>query len=83
MAKLNGRKLWAANGTKDIQVDAEENLRLLEALEQEHITTRRFEGLNHLFQPCTTGAVEEYGQIETTLSEEVITELIAWLKAHL
>ncbi|MBQ6861621.1 MAG: alpha/beta fold hydrolase [Alistipes sp.] len=83
VAQLNGRKLWAANGTKDIQVDAEENLRLLEALEQEHITTRRFEGLNHLFQPCTTGAVEEYGQIETTLSEEVITELVAWLKAHL
>lgn len=77
--RWGGRPIWAVNGTKDLQVDAEQNLAALEALALPTVTTRRFEGLNHLFQPCTTGGVEEYGQIETTLSEEVMRDLIAWL----
>lgn len=78
--RWGGRPIWAVNGTKDLQVDAEQNLAALEALALPTVTTCRFEGLNHLFQPCTTGGVEEYGQIETTLQEEVMEALIAWLK---
>lgn len=77
--KVADRPIWAANGTRDLQVDAEQNLGRLEALNSSHITTRRFEGMNHLFQPCATGLTTEYGQIETTLSEEVMTALIEWL----
>ena len=29
-------------------------------------------GLNHLLQPCTTGSLDEYGKIETTLAPEVL-----------
>ena len=79
VAKVAGRPMWAANGTKDLQVDAEQNLGRLEALKRDEITTLRFEGMNHLFQPCTTGLTTEYGQIETTLAEEVMTALVAWL----
>ena len=77
--KVADRPIWAANGTKDLQVDADQNLGRLEALNSSHITTCRFEGMNHLFQPCTMGLTTEYGQIETTLSEEVMTALIEWL----
>lgn len=77
--KVADRPIWAANGTKDLQVDAEQNLGRLEALRSPHITTRRFEGMNHLLQPCSTGLTTEYGQIETTLTEEVMTALIEWL----
>ena len=39
------------------------------------------DGLNHLFQHCTTGEVSEYKQIEETFSPAVIDEMIAWIKA--
>ena len=83
VAKVAGRPVWAANGTKDLQVDAEQNLGRLEALNCDRITTLRFEGMNHLFQPCTTGLTTEYGQIETTLAEEVMTALVAWLNREI
>ena len=38
-----------------------------------------FEGLNHLFQPTTTGRPEEYGEIETTVSEEVLDFVADWI----
>ncbi len=82
-SRWGNRPVWAANGGKDLQVDAVQNLGRLEALQRSNITTRRYEGLNHLFQPCTTGLVTEYSQIETTLSEEVMQELIAWLNKQL
>lgn len=82
-AKIGDRPIFALNGTKDIQVDAEENLMRLEALQKPTIITRRFEGLNHMLQPCTTGSVAEYGQIDTTLSEEVMTAIIEWLDTHI
>lgn len=44
------------------------------------LTYTEFQGLNHLFQPCKTGQVEEYAQIETTIDELVLTELSAWMK---
>lgn len=44
------------------------------------LTYTEFQGLNHLFQPCKTGDVGEYAQIETTIDELVLTELSAWMK---
>jgi hypothetical protein len=35
--------------------------------------------LNHLFQPATTGAMSEYGQIEITFDQEALGVMGAWL----
>lgn len=72
----------AISGDKDLQVDAsrtEENmlkyLKKCPAFDFEHLT-----GLNHLLQPCTTGSLEEYGQIETTIDPDVLDIVVKWLK---
>ena len=71
----------ALNGTKDSQVDAGPNL---DALRNglPAGTPRRIEaleGLNHLFQHCTTGASSEYKDIEETFAPEVLELLVSWL----
>jgi hypothetical protein len=37
------------------------------------------DNLNHLFQPCETGAISEYGQIEETISPEVLEIMTEWI----
>lgn len=84
IAALGGRPCLALNGAKDVQVDAAANLGRLRQLAPEgaSVETKCYEGLNHLFQPCTTGAVAEYGQIETTMDEQVLQDIITWLNAR-
>ncbi len=81
-ARLGDRPCLALNGAKDRQVDAAQNLGRLQRLTQGRpaVETIRYEGLNHLFQPCTTGAVSEYAAIETTISPAVLADLAAWLQ---
>ncbi|WP_019928219.1 S9 family peptidase [Nocardia sp. BMG111209] len=38
-----------------------------------------FDGLNHLMQPTATGAVGEYGSIDTTIDPAVLDYLTTWL----
>ncbi len=45
-------------------------------------TIRRFPGLNHLFQPADTGAIDEYGQIEVTIAPEVLDCVASWIDAR-
>lgn len=72
----------ALNGTKDWQVECDANLRALEAgLTHCSHKTQAFEGLNHLFQHCTTGNIVEYQQIEETIAPRVLTTIVSWLKA--
>jgi len=71
----------ALNGTKDIQVDCRTNLAALRKGLGETNVIKAEDGLNHLFQHCTTGEVSEYKQIEETFSPAVIEEMIAWIKA--
>lgn len=69
-------------GSKDTQVDMETNLGIFEDIARSSgapITTRRLEGLNHLFQPATTGVIEEYGQIDTTFEPTALAEMVAWV----
>ena len=40
---------------------------------------KEYPSLNHLFQHCTTGMPNEYGQIEETISEEVLNDIAQWL----
>ncbi len=73
-------------GTKDIQVDADVNSQALRTALQEagdqDVSIRIMPGLNHLFQHAGTGAVEEYGQIEETISPEVLTIIGDWIEAR-
>lgn len=73
----------ALNGSKDQQVDPDANLEALRkglpAATPAQIEC--VEGLNHLFQPCTTGATTEYKEIEVTLAPEVLDKLVEWLSA--
>ncbi|MHC5004898.1 MAG: alpha/beta hydrolase family protein, partial [Planctomycetota bacterium] len=76
--------LLAMNGTLDLQVWHEQNLDEIERVRREAgrpVTIRRPDGLNHLFQPATTGAVSEYVEIETTFDEAALRELVEWVAA--
>jgi hypothetical protein len=73
----------ALNGTKDTQVDCERNLGALERglLKSGKNKIQAMEGLNHLFQHCTTGLATEYPQIEETFSQEALTLMGDWLES--
>lgn len=71
----------AINGTKDTQVSAKPNL---EAIQTSLTSNAKhqiisLEGLNHLFQHCQTGAISEYGQIEETISPDVLSLISGWI----
>lgn len=73
----------ALNGELDLQVAWEPNLTSIEKVVKKggnnSVTTKHFPGLNHLFQPCKTGLPNEYGEIETTFSPEVLDAIDSWL----
>ena len=77
--------LLALNGEKDMQVEAEANLKAIkEASKSENgrrITIMQYPGLNHLFQHCQTGMVNEYARIEETISPEVLNDIAAWINS--
>lgn len=81
IVRTGDRPVLALNGSLDRQVDAEENLGALARLlgGSQRFTVKRYEGLNHLFQPCTTGDVGEYEQIETTVAPQVLEDVAAWI----
>ena len=74
----------ALNGTKDTQVDCAANTTLLEKglINSKH-TIKKIEGVNHLFQHCTTGNVVEYQQIEETIASEVLEIIYGWINNEL
>ena len=67
----------ALNGTKDMQVDYKANLEALSAVSACNV--KAVEGVNHLFQPCITGAVTEYAEIEQTIDPDVLKEITEWI----
>lgn len=73
--------VMALNGTKDLQVKAGSNLEALRkglpANKTSHIEA--IDGVNHLFQHCTTGSVSEYRTIEETVSPEVLIKITDWI----
>ena len=73
----------ALNGELDLQVAAKENLDLigagLKAGGNEDVTLKAFPKLNHLFQTSQTGSLSEYGQIEETMSPEVLKTVSDWI----
>jgi pimeloyl-ACP methyl ester carboxylesterase len=84
----------ALNGSLDCQVLPKSNLsaiRSLLRLSEWSATSpygggteggfyKEYPGLNHLFQHAQTGAATEYGNIEETISEEVLRDIVTWLQ---
>ena len=73
----------AVNGNLDVQVPSKENLAAISAALKKggnkNVTIKEYEGLNHLFQECTTGMLNEYAIIEQTFSPIVLKDLTDWL----
>lgn len=75
--------VMAVNGSKDVQVDAHDNLSALRKglKPNKKNLIKEYEGLNHLFQHCTTGQTTEYRLIEETFAPEVMQNIVDWIKA--
>jgi hypothetical protein len=73
----------ALNGEKDLQVPPKENLGAIEKALTEsgnkNFKTMELPKLNHLFQTCETGAIDEYIRIEETISPVVLEILKEWV----
>lgn len=71
------------NGEKDTQINCTANLQAAEKLfpkvTKAKSIFKSYPGLNHLFQPAETGLPYEYAKIETTISEEVLSDIAAWI----
>jgi hypothetical protein len=75
------------NGSKDTQVNAKINQ---EAIRQALIKGQNkdykiveLENLNHFFQECETGKMDEYRKIEQTFSPIALNEIKKWVIEHL
>lgn len=71
----------ALNGSLDQQVLADKHLAVIEQSLPTRTPrqVRKLEGLNHLFQHATTGAVSEYYQINETIAPEVLELIAEWI----
>lgn len=73
----------ALNGSKDLQVAADENIpaikKALRSGGNNSVTTLILPGLNHLFQHCKTGLPSEYGSIDETFSPEALRIIADWI----
>ena len=71
------------NGTKDTQVDPKLNLPAIKAAFKAGGKTNykmvELENLNHLFQNCETGGLEEYQSIEETFSPKALKLVSDWI----
>ena len=71
------------NGEKDLQVPPFQNLpeieKALKSGGNKKFKIVELPGLNHLFQQAKTGSPSEYGEIETTFSEEALKIMKDWI----
>jgi pimeloyl-ACP methyl ester carboxylesterase len=71
-------------GSKDLQVSPAQNLPALRAALADDPKAKVVEapGLNHLFQPATTGSPSEYAGIETTIDPGALEVISDWVLAQ-
>ncbi|MBK8980495.1 MAG: hypothetical protein IPM29_31725 [Planctomycetes bacterium] len=71
-------------GSKDLQVDPEQNRApLAAALEEsacDEVRIITLDGLNHLFQNADTGSPSEYASIEETFAPEALDRISGWIR---
>lgn len=65
-------------GERDIQVKPELNMPQMQRLSPK-AQIKLYPELNHLFQHSQTGAVQEYGTIEETISTEVLEDIVDFI----
>lgn len=75
----------AIGGEKDLQVDVVANNALFAKYlkKSPHHLFVSIQDANHLLQPCITGNLNEYGEIEETMKSEVLEIISEWLGATL
>jgi pimeloyl-ACP methyl ester carboxylesterase len=75
--------ILALHGSKDTQMEADENLRLIKrafSINQNRSSrVQKIAGVNHLFQNAGTGGMNEYAQITETMSPKVLKIIAAWV----
>jgi len=72
----------ALNGKRDTQINAHANLDALDkGLTNSRHEVVAYDELNHLFQHCKTGHVNEYRTIEETIAPEVLVKIAEWMKS--
>ncbi len=69
--------LLAVHAGNDIQVAPQANSEGFE--NYEYSETHIIDGLNHLFQPCERCSIDEYSEIETTISPDVLHLMATWI----
>ncbi len=73
----------AVGGEKDLQVPAKENLAAIEKALTAGVCGNfkvvELPGLNHLFQTCERGSIDEYGKITETFAPEALDIVGAWI----
>lgn len=68
----------ALYGGKDVQVSPTLNAETAKKLLPKN-SVKIYGNLNHLMQPADTGSATEYAQIETTIDEQVIADIITFI----
>lgn len=73
--------VMALNGSDDVQVISSLNLSgIRRSLPSNDMNVvMEYPGLNHLFQSCTTGLIDEYADIEETISPIVLRDMTDWI----
>jgi len=73
----------AINGEKDLQVPPKQNLppirKALATSGNKNYEVDELPGLNHLFQTANTGSVNEYADIEETMSPVAMEKMASWI----
>lgn len=74
----------ALNGSLDMQVPAEENLRAIEDALRHNpdVTIVQLDGLNHMFQTAETGAIGEIRDLTQTIAPVVLDTVSDWITAR-
>ena len=65
-----------------LQVLSEDNLPIIKdnlPLNKNNLI-KEYDSLNHLFQHCTPATALNHGSIEETFSEEVLNDMVEWIK---
>lgn len=77
--------LLCINGEEDIQVPAASNIagfeKSISKKSINHSKTILVSGLNHLFQQCDSCTIMEYGELEETISPQVLTMISDWINS--
>jgi pimeloyl-ACP methyl ester carboxylesterase len=76
--------ILAVNGSKDMQVPAEQNLSAIRkaTAKNKDVSVVELPGLNHLLQTAPTGAAGEYADIEETVAPIALDTISNWVVAH-